>query len=108
MENKIIYIDLCEALSEIFVDNEVDIKYISSVAKKFPIEKVEYIFFEWVAPVCYTNPLTPAPSVWAGYDKQELWDEICAYQTKKNHLMQLNTSYSFYFLSLFLKMNGLS
>lgn len=61
MEDKLIYFDLCGALSDIFIDNEVDFKYIASIAKNFPVSTVEDIFFEWVAPVFYTNFLTPVP-----------------------------------------------
>jgi len=43
-------IELCEALSGFFVDNEVDYRYIAKVAKAFPIEHVEKALFEWVAP----------------------------------------------------------
>lgn len=83
MEDKLVFFDLCGALSDLFVDNEVDFKYIASVAKKFPVDTVEKILFEWVAPVCYTNLLTPAPSVWSGFDKKTLWVDICEYQNKK-------------------------
>lgn len=83
MENKLIYFDLCCALSDIFVDNEIDFKYISSVAKNFPVDKVEEIFFEWVAPVCYTNLLSPTPTVWSGFDPNTLWFDICKYQNNK-------------------------
>lgn len=83
MEDKLVFFDLCGALSDIFVDNEVDFKYIASVAKEFPVDTVEEILFEWVAPVCYTNLLTPAPSVWSGFDKKTLWIDICEYQNKK-------------------------
>lgn len=44
MEDKLVYFDLCGALSDIFVDNEVDFKYISSIAKKFSVDIVEEIF----------------------------------------------------------------
>ena len=83
MEDKLVYFELCGALSDIFVDNEVDFKYISSIAIKFPVAIVEGVFFEWVAPVCYTNLLTPAPSVWSGFDKKALWVDICDYRNKK-------------------------
>ncbi|MFK3711322.1 hypothetical protein [Leclercia adecarboxylata] len=83
MEDKLSYFELCGALSDIFVDNKVDFKYISSIAKKFPVAIVEGVFFEWVAPVCYTNLLTPAPSVWNGFDKKVLWINICDYRNKK-------------------------
>ncbi|WP_422108841.1 DUF7079 family protein [Xenorhabdus bovienii] len=58
MGNILTDIDLYEALSYVFVDNEVDYEYIVSVAKHFPLEHVEMAFFEWVAPICYTNGLT--------------------------------------------------
>lgn len=83
MEHKLVYFDLCSALLDIFVDNEVDFEYISSIAKKFPVAIVEEILFEWVAPVCYTNLLTPTPSVWSGFDKKALWVDICDYRNKK-------------------------
>lgn len=53
------------------------------MAKKFPVAIVEEILFEWVASVCYTNLLTPAPSVWSGFDKKALWVDICDYRNKK-------------------------
>ncbi|EUK18546.1 hypothetical protein COMX_02320 [Commensalibacter papalotli (ex Servin-Garciduenas et al. 2014)] len=55
MDEKYSDIDLCEALSEIFVDNEVEYYGIAYVAKHFPIEHVETVYFEWVAPICYSN-----------------------------------------------------
>lgn len=82
VEDKLIYFDLCAALSDIFVDSEVDFKEIASVARQFPVNKVECIFFEWVSPVCYTNLLTPVPPVWGGFDKKMLWDDICEYRNK--------------------------
>ncbi|WP_323905995.1 DUF7079 family protein [Aeromonas veronii] len=69
-------IELCEALSGFFVDNEVDYRYIAKVAKAFPIEHVEKVLFEWVAPVCYTNMLTPVPEIWSGFERDFLWREI--------------------------------
>ncbi|MDE9535316.1 DUF7079 family protein [Xenorhabdus bovienii] len=76
MGNQLTDIDLCEALSSIFVDNEVDYEYIASVAKNFPLEHVEMVLFEWVAPVCYTNGLTPAPPVWTFFEREQLWEDI--------------------------------
>jgi hypothetical protein len=74
--NQLTDIDLCEALSDIFVDNKVDYKYIASVAKHFPLEHVEMVFFEWVAPVCYTNGFTPVPPVWTFFEREQLWEDI--------------------------------
>ncbi|KLU16261.1 MULTISPECIES: DUF7079 family protein [Xenorhabdus] len=76
MGNQLTDIDLCEALSDIFVDNEVDYEYIASVAKHFPLEHVEMVFFEWVAPVCYTNGFIPVPPVWTFFDREQLWEDI--------------------------------
>ncbi|MCO4209536.1 hypothetical protein M2R29_16455 [Aeromonas hydrophila] len=69
-------IDLCEALSDIFVDNEVDFELIAQVARGFPVAHVEMVLFEWVAPVCYTNTLTPVPPIWTGFERDSLWAEI--------------------------------
>ncbi|MBI6549419.1 DUF7079 family protein [Xenorhabdus lircayensis] len=82
MGNKVTDIDLCEALSYIFVDNEVDYEYIASVAKHFPLEHVEMVFFEWVAPVCYMNGLTPVPTTWTFFEREQLWEDIQCYREK--------------------------
>lgn len=71
---------LCEALSEIFVDNAVDYAAIARQARAFSAAQVEWLLFEWVAPICYTNALAPVPSVWAGFEPQLLWQDICRYR----------------------------
>lgn len=71
---------LCEVLSDIFVDNVVDYHAIAVQASAFPTVHVEQFFFEWVAPVCYANALAPVPSVWAGFEPQLLWQDICHYR----------------------------
>ncbi|CDG90207.1 DUF7079 family protein [Xenorhabdus bovienii] len=76
MGNILTDIDLCEALSYVFVDNEVDYEYIASVAKHFPLEHVEMVFFEWVAPICYTNGLILVPPVWTFFDREQLWEDV--------------------------------
>lgn len=69
-------IDLCEALSDLFVDNEVDFELIAQVARGFPVAHVEMVLFEWVAPVSYTNTLAPVPPIWTGFERDSLWAEI--------------------------------
>lgn len=54
---------LCEALSYAFIDTEIDYAYIASVAKNYPKEHVENLFFNYVAPSCYYNTVAPIPSV---------------------------------------------
>ncbi|WP_429023071.1 DUF7079 family protein [Aeromonas allosaccharophila] len=76
MDQPVSDIDLCEALSDLFVDNEVDFEYIARMARAFPITHVETVLFEWVAPVCYTNTLTPVPPIWTGFERDSLWTEI--------------------------------
>ncbi|PHM45090.1 hypothetical protein Xmau_01295 [Xenorhabdus mauleonii] len=83
MSNTLTDIDLCEALSYVFVDNEIDYNYIASVAKNFPLEHVEMVFFEWVAPVCYFNGLTPIPPVWTFFDREQLWADIQTVRRKQ-------------------------
>lgn len=48
MEDKLAYFDLYGALSDIYVDNEVDLICISSIAKNFPVTIIEKVLFEWV------------------------------------------------------------
>jgi hypothetical protein len=75
--------DLCAALSDIFVDNLTDYQHIASVAKHFPIEHVERMLMRYVAPVCYTNMLTPVPPVWLYFDEDDVWNDICVLKAKE-------------------------
>ncbi|MDI2113425.1 DUF7079 family protein [Commensalibacter nepenthis] len=92
-------IDLCEALSEIFVDNEVEYYGIAYVAKNFPIEHVEMVYFEWVAPICYSNLQTPVPPIWTGFDREWLWKSIQEYRAKNSQLGR----FRLFFHKIFLK-----
>ncbi|EPU3916290.1 DUF7079 family protein [Aeromonas hydrophila] len=76
MDQSLSDIDLCEALSDLFVDNEVDFELIAQVAQGFPVAHVEMVLFEWVAPVCYTNTLAPVPPIWTGFERDSLWVEV--------------------------------
>lgn len=80
--NNISLIDLCVALSDIFIDNEIDYNHIATIAKKYPIGFVEYIFFEWVTPVCYSNICHPVPMVWAGFNRDQLWKDLLAFRSR--------------------------
>jgi hypothetical protein len=90
MGNTITERDLCLALSEIFVDNHVDYENIARIAKNFTQNKVEVTFFKLVAPICFTNSLSPTPDVWAGFDDEQLWREICK---QKDRLKSSNIFY---------------
>lgn len=76
MENQLDEQKLWVALSYVFVDTEIDYKYITSVAKNYSIEEVEFALFERVAPVCIDNMLTPAPPVWWFFDEKQLISDI--------------------------------
>ncbi|MFC3864050.1 DUF7079 family protein [Alcaligenes aquatilis] len=71
---------LCEALSELFVDRPVNYQAIANVAKHFSVHHVERALFEWVAPVCYSNALAPIPSIWTGFEPDQLWRDIVAHR----------------------------
>ena len=76
MENQLDKNKLWAALSYVFVDTEIDYRYIAGVAKNYSIEEVEFAFFERVAPVCISNMLTPAPPVWWFFDEAQLVADI--------------------------------
>lgn len=87
MEGKVYTdIDLCESLSDMFIDREVGYIYIAPVANRFPIEHVKKVYFEWVAPVCYPNLCSPIPPIWMGFDRDELWEDIQQYKAKNSNL----------------------
>ena len=54
-------IQLWSALSEVFVDNEVDYAFIASQVAGFDRTMVQAAFYEDVAPACYSNMLAPIP-----------------------------------------------
>ena len=72
--------ELCEALSDLFVDNEVDYDAIAAVAQHFRLADVETVLFEWVAPVCYSNMRAPIPFVWCGFEPEQLWRNIAEHR----------------------------
>lgn len=84
MEHTLNEEDLYIALSDLFVDNEVDYNHIASVAKLFPISYVEHALFNYVAPYCYHNALTPVPSVCYFFDEDELLSAIDDIKKKEN------------------------
>ncbi|MGO1254685.1 MAG: DUF7079 family protein [Alcaligenes aquatilis] len=71
---------LCEALSELFVDRPVNYQAIANVAKHFSVHHVERALFEWVAPVCYSNALAPIPLIWTGFEPDQLWRDMVAHR----------------------------
>lgn len=99
--------DLYYALSDLFVDNEVDYNHIASVAKLFPISYVEHVLFYYVAPTCHYNLTGPIPPVWTCFDRDELISAINVIKkTKIALLIKSECAFLLFILSLGLKMNG--
>ena len=76
MENQLDQHQLWSALSDLFVDTDVDYKKIAGVVKKYSVEEVEFALFERVAPVCISNMLAPVPPVCWYFDKEQLVADI--------------------------------
>lgn len=76
MESQLEHRRLWSALSDLFVDAQVDYKQIAEVAKDFSIEEVEFALFERVAPVCIGNMLSPIPPIWWYFDADQLVVDI--------------------------------
>lgn len=83
VENELDIHKLWVALSDVYVDNETDYKYIAKVAKKYSIKEVEFAFFERVAPVCISNVLTPVPPICWYFDEDQLVLDIEALIKKR-------------------------
>ncbi|WP_179528127.1 hypothetical protein L0Y47_09030 [Ectopseudomonas composti] len=69
-------IHLWSALSEVFVDNEVDYTFIARQVAGFDRAMVQAAFYEDVAPACYSNMLAPIPPIWTGFDSTWLGETI--------------------------------
>lgn len=76
MGNPLTERQLWVALSQVFVDTEIDFPALIEVAKHFTVEEVKFAFFERVAPVCIGNMLTAAPPVWWSFEENELVGNI--------------------------------
>lgn len=69
-------IRLWSALSDAFVDNEVDYAAIARQLVGFDRSAVKTAFFEEVAPVCYSNLQAPIPPIWTAFDSTWLAETI--------------------------------
>lgn len=89
---------LCVALSGLFIDSQVDYKYIASVARNFPLELVEYVLYNYVAPACHYNTIGPLPPVIYFFDENDLMNKIksIAYKRKSYPSKIIYTLFSFY------------
>jgi hypothetical protein len=60
------------ALSEAFIDDEVDYAWIADKIGEIDKDRLRQIFFEEVAPYCGPNLMTAIPPIWAGFDREKL------------------------------------
>lgn len=67
---------LCVALSHIFVDNAINYDYIASVARNYDTKYIEHVLFNYVAPACYFNVVSPVPPVCYFFDEEQLFLDI--------------------------------
>lgn len=74
--------EIREALSEAFVDNEVDYAFLARGVAGVPLGELENIFFTEVAPHCGPNLMSAIPPVWAGFDRERLALGIRAMQAR--------------------------
>lgn len=84
------------ALSDLFVDNEINHEYIAKRVAHLSVSEVEHILFYEVAPICMSNLLKPIPSIWQVFDEDYINNEI------KQHLHKFNSS-KFYRRKILLK-----
>ncbi|WPN56321.1 hypothetical protein [Pseudomonas sp. P9_31] len=68
--------DIRWALSDAFVDNEVNYAAIAKQVKDFDKKDIEDILFSEVAPVCHTNLESILPSIWSCFNREELESDI--------------------------------
>ena len=76
-------IKIWAALSDAFVDTEVNFQYIAKQVSHYPLPILEQIFFTEVAPACAGNAFSVIPSVWTAFDPQSLATEINQNRNKK-------------------------
>ena len=84
------------ALSELFVDNEIDHKNIANRVSHLTISEVEQILFNEVAPVCMSNLLMPMPTVCKSFDEDYVVNNV------QQHLDKMH-SHRFYRRKILLK-----
>lgn len=68
--------DVRWALSDAFVDNEIDYAAIARQTIEFDKDEIKRILFEEVAPICHTNLESTLPTIWLCFNREELEEDI--------------------------------
>ncbi len=85
--------DVRWALSDAFVDNEVDYAAIARRTREFDRDEVKRILFEEVAPVCHSNLESTLPTIWLCFNREELEADIeKMLEAKKNSWLKRKTN----------------
>ncbi|WP_332874552.1 DUF7079 family protein [Pseudomonas cichorii] len=66
------------ALSDAFVDNEVDYAAIAKQVEHLEPKEVKSILYSEVAPVCHSNLGSVIPTIWLCFNRDELENDINA------------------------------
>lgn len=62
------HIKIWAALSDVFVDNEVNYTAVANALAGYDRSTIEEAFFNDVAPVCYSNMQAAIPPIWTAFD----------------------------------------
>jgi hypothetical protein len=68
--------DIYWALSDAFVDNEVDYESIARQTEDYDPLEIKRMLYEEVAPVCHTNFDCVIPIIWSAFDPEQLNSDI--------------------------------
>lgn len=71
-----------EALSEAFVDRDVDYALVAKDLVGIPVADLKEMFFAEVAPHCAPNLLTVVPPIWTGFEPESLARSIREMQAR--------------------------
>jgi hypothetical protein len=85
--------DIRWALSDAFVDNQVDYAAIARQTEDFDKDEIKRILFEEVAPVCHSNLEITLPTLWICFNREELESDIeKMLSTKSENWVQRKTN----------------
>ncbi|MDY7579536.1 hypothetical protein RGU70_14565 [Herbaspirillum sp. RTI4] len=98
-----------DALSDIFVDTEIEYIYITRHLKGFDIKEIKKILFREVAPVCGGNLMCVAPPVWGCFNEEEVRADIYTMleKRKKSFFYRLVNEFCILFFRLFYRSSWL-
>jgi hypothetical protein len=68
--------DIYCALSEAFVDSQVDYALIARQTQAYDRHEIKRMLYEEVAPVCYPNLAAVIPPIWTGFARAPLLEDI--------------------------------